>query len=147
MLHLLWILKHMVLLPRIQVSLRVWIRTSRRSTWHHAAHYWPRLADLWPTWSSYSWVHLLSHGDPWLLPTTWHTLVGWMAVRHGMTAMNGHSRLVWERLCHARHRHRFYLELALAAVKGKCAAIERSMFCFKVIADVILERTSSQSSW
>lgn len=103
MLHLLLILEHMVLLTRVQMSLHMWTRTSRRSAWHHAAHYWPCLADLWPAWSSYSWVHLLSHGRPRLLPTAWYTLVGWMAVCHGMTAMNGHSRLVWEWLCHARY--------------------------------------------
>lgn len=106
MLHL-WVLcEHLPLMTRIQMSLRMRTWASRNaawsSTWHHARHHWPCLADLWSSRSGNSGVHLWTHGNR--LLASWYALGRRVALRHGVTAMDCHARWVLrEWLRHAHH--------------------------------------------
>ena len=94
--------EHRILMPRVQMGqgMRTWLATSRdssrRTTLYHTSHHWPCLADLRNPRTCYPCVHLLSHGNPRLLPTAGNALIGRVTLGHWVTTM-GNSSMT----CHA----------------------------------------------
>lgn len=94
-LHLLLLREHLTLMwswSKVRQGMHAWApiarRTSRSASGHHCSHHLSWLTCLRGPRSYNAGVHLLTHGYTWLLPASWHALIGMVTLSHRVSAMS-----------------------------------------------------------